>query len=165
MKKVFFCIFCVVLLISFSASAQSATFSDNSVKTTPNAVNHSPFKPLNPDADKIDQYDIQGIKGTTFTVSNTSDGSANSYKHTTQIIISLLSPGLKSLNPLLIIFYSEPQSEPYAVTHDGPVRVYYPISMYSEIKQQITDALAAKTKITLKVTVKNTGYREGTLVF
>jgi hypothetical protein len=123
------------------------------------------FKTEAPAADKTENFDVKSIGTVSFAASNTADGSANSYKHALRITMSLVMADPKAGNYQLV-FYSEGENVPLAVSRDaGTVSIYYPVAVYTDIKDKLEQALLARKKVTIKVTEKTTGFREGVLVF
>jgi hypothetical protein len=113
-----------------------------------------------------EQFEIQGIGGTTFTTSNTIDGTANSYKHSLQIVVGLIPVNKTGNISFQLTFYSPNDNiQQAAIYADGKVNVYFPEAVYEDIRTKLEQAFAAKKKVTLKVIQKKEGYREGTLVF
>ena len=115
--------------------------------------------------EKNDQFEIQGFGGTTFTASNTVDGSTNSYKHSLKIVVGLV-PVVKTGNTnFKLIFYSPTDNIQEAATYsDGTLNIYFPEAVYEDIKAKLEQAFAARKKVMVKVIQKPDGYREGTLV-
>ena len=103
MKKHFFYALCIALSGTISVSAQES----ETISTRIKPMGQQIFKIYNnPTQDKTDQFEILGLGGTTFTSSNTIDGTANSYKHSLQIVV-VLTPANKTGNSnFQLIFYS-----------------------------------------------------------
>ena len=120
---------------------------------------------LNPKEDKSETIDITGTGSMSFSVSNKSHGSAAStYTHSEKITLSI-STNTKNTTYQLI-FYSDKEYFQNITTQEGSiVSVYFPMSMYTEIKQKIDQFLAAKKKVQLKLTQKAEGFTEATLLF
>lgn len=117
----------------------------------------------NPSQEKTDQFDVTGFGGTTFTASNTADGTTNSFNHNVQIIVALTSA--KAGSNFQLNFYSTPNSIQQAATYtEGVLNIYYPVELYEAIRTKLEQAFAAKKKVTVKVIQKPNGYREGTLI-
>jgi hypothetical protein len=164
MKKLLFCSLCVSAIGLLSASAQPTDVDIGS------KLPARQFKVYNnPTTDKNDQFEIQSLGGTTFLASNTVDGTANSYKHTLQINMSLIPIKTTSVPAganFQLVFYSELQPVQQAATYtDGVLNIYYPISFYDGVREKLEQALLAKRKVYVKVVQKPNGYREGTLIF
>jgi hypothetical protein len=149
----------------FSLFITSNLFAQSN-ETTPGTVNPQSriFKVYNnPKDEKTDQFDITGFGGTSFTASNTADGTANSYHHNVQIIVGLTTN--KAGNNFQLNFYSSATNIQQAASYtDGTLNIYYPIELYDAIRTKLEQAFSAKKKVTLKVVQKPNGYREGTLV-
>jgi hypothetical protein len=162
MKKYFFYSVCIAFLGATGVSAQNAEsqFSAENPKS-----NRIAFKPVQPTQDKTDLFEIQSIGGTTFTASNTSDGSANSFKHSLQVVMTLVPVNKTGITSFQLNFYSENDNIQQAATFtDGVLNIYYPVAVYEDIRIKLEQALAARKKVTVKVTQKTNGYREGVLV-
>lgn len=162
MKKYFFSFLCIAFLSSVSVSAQDSETIISRVKPQGQQI----FKVYNnPTRDKTDQFEIQGLGGTTFTTSNTIDGTANSYKHSLQIIVALTPVNKTGNNNFQLIFYSPNDNIQQAATYnDGTLNIYFPVAVYDDIKTKLEQSFAARKKVTVKVIQKTNGYREGTLI-
>ncbi|HPH30368.1 MAG TPA: hypothetical protein PLB49_00895 [Chitinophagaceae bacterium] len=150
----------------FVTQAQGQQFEqDPNVIQGKAAMGKRVFKTENPAADKTENFDVKSIGVVSFAASNTADGSANSYKHALRITMSLVMADPKAGNYQLV-FYSEGEQVPLAVAREaGMVSIYYPASVYTDIKDKLEQALLARKKVTIKVTEKTTGFREGVLSF
>jgi hypothetical protein len=155
-------LFAVTAFCQSSETIEAATQS----KSMMDKVNSkSTFKAHNPKEDKTDMLTVTGIGSVSFATSNTSDGTSNSYYHSQRITMPLQVSYVKPVN-VSLIFYSSGDKIPYAATSgDEGVNVYYPISLYEEIKQRLEQSLSAKKKVQLKVTQKTDGFREAVLLF
>jgi len=162
MKKHFFYTLCIALAGTVSASGQESDVINSRIKPNIQRV----FKVYNnPTNDKTDQFEIQGIGGTTFTASNTSDGTAESYKHSLQIVVALTPANKTGNSNYQLIFYSPNDNMQQAATYnDGILNIYYPVAVYDDIKTKLEQAFAARKKVMVKVIQKTNGYREGTLI-
>ena len=162
MKKHFFYALCIALSGTISVSAQES----ETISTRIKPMGQQIFKIYNnPTQDKTDQFEILGLSATTFTSSNTIDGTANSYKHSLQIVV-VLTPANKTGNSnFQLIFYSPNDNIQQAATYnDGLLNIYYPVAVYDDIKTKLEQAFTARKKVTVKVIQKTNGYREGTLI-
>jgi len=122
------------------------------------------FAPQHPAEDKTDVVEVTGLGKAAFIVSNVADGTPESYRHSQQIIIPLLTTE-KSKNYQLV-FYGENDKIPYAVElKDGAVNIYYPNSLYSDIKQKLDETFLKGGKVRLKVVRNTNGFSEGVLQF
>lgn len=120
----------------------------------------------NPEKDQTDQFEIQALGTTTFTASNTADGSANSYRHSLQIVVGLIPVNRNASTSFQLHFYSPNDNiQQAAMYKDGTLSIYYPVEVYDDIRAKLEQALAAKKKVSVKVVQKTNGYREGTLLF
>lgn len=157
MKMYLFLSICMLCAGALTVSAQSS-------EIVPGTVGERVFKVYNnPAQDKTDQFDITGIGGTTFTASNTADGTAKSYDHSVQVIVDLSTN--KAGTKFQLNFYSSANNiQQAASAADGTVNIYYPIELYDAVRTRLEQALAARKKVTVKVIQKTNGYREGTLV-
>jgi hypothetical protein len=45
------------------------------------------------------------------------------------------------------------------------ISIYYPLSVYESLRSRLEQALIARKKVQVKVTLKTTGFREGVLIF
>lgn len=114
--------------------------------------------------DKTEIADITGLGSSTFSTSNTFDGTTKSYKHSLKITLELLTSAGKASNYQLV-FYSPDDQQLFAANSNAGVNyIYYPLSFYEGIKLKLEQSLSAKKKIQVKVTFKKDGFREGVLV-
>ncbi len=166
MKKNFLLLVAGCMAFSSAVLAQKSEtgFSDaNTVVVDGKALKRS-FKPENPTENKSSTVDVTGAGVSSFTASNTSDGSPDSYKHKLQITVALTTTS--KTNTFQLVFYSENTSMPYAVQETaGLITIYYPISVYSDIREKLEQSLAAKKKVQIKVQQQTNGYKEGTIIF
>jgi hypothetical protein len=160
MKKYSFYSLLAALLISFNLSAQQSETNNGNSSNLPRV-----FKVYNnPSQEKTDQFEITGFGGTTFTASNTADGTANSFNHNVQIILGLNSAKAVSTNFQLNFYSGTNNIQQAASFSDGTVNIYYPVALYDAVRTKLEQSFAAKKKVTVKVVQKPNGYREGTLV-
>jgi hypothetical protein len=136
-------------------------------ETDPNAPNagrglaNRVFKQMNPSENIAETVDITGLGKVSFTVSNTSDGTTNSYKHNKRIIMPLQTSSKTATYQL--VFYSQYESLPYSVEQtNGVTVIYFPIEMYPDLRQRLSEATPAK-KVQLKVEIRKDGYREASV--
>jgi len=162
MKKNILYAICFVWAGSQSVAAQEAETVNSRIRPPGQQI----FKIYNEvKQDKTEQFEIQGLGGTTFTASNTIDGTAYSYKHSLQITVSLVPVNKGGNSNYQLVFYSANDNMQEAATYkDGTVSIYYPVAVYDDIKTKLEQAFAARKKVTVKVTQKTNGYREGTLI-
>ncbi len=162
MKKLFFYLLCITVS-ALNVSAQPTETADVSKGSAPGKM---AFKVFNsPAQEKTDQFDLQGLGATTFTASNTTDGTTNSYKHSLQIVVALIPVNKTVTSNYQLNFYSTNDNIQQAATYlDGTLNIYYPVAVYDDIRTKLEQAFAAKKKVTVKVIQKPNGYREGTLV-
>ena len=166
MKKNFFYTLCISLLGTVCVSAQQNDNPESSRPMLPGRGSGAVFKVYhNPTQEKTDQFEISGVGGTTFTASNTADGTINSYKHSLQIVVALIPANKTGNNNFQLNFYSPTDNVQQAATYfDGTLNIYYPVTVYDDIRTKLEQAFAAKKKVTVKVVQKPNGYREGTIV-
>ncbi|HMU46110.1 MAG TPA: hypothetical protein PKC72_07070 [Chitinophagaceae bacterium] len=123
------------------------------------------FKSRNSTEDRELTLDILSTGNASFSVSNTSDGTVKSYEHALRITVPLTVSNKKE-GSFQLVFYKDGENMPYAVNQEpGMTTIYYPLSVYDEIKQKLEQAIAAKKKVQLKVVQRTAGYREATLIF
>lgn len=164
MKKQAIVILLLAGIFSTQVSAQQFEQDPNVIQGKATAGKRL-FKTEAPTADKTENFDVKAIGSVTFAASNTADGSSNSYKHSLRITMSLIMADPKAGNYALV-FYTPGESIPLSVEKTaGQVTIYYPASVYSDIKEKLEQALLARRKVTIKVTEKTTGFREGVLSF
>ena len=163
MNKKYFCLLFIALIGSISVSAQES----ETIIPRAKPIGQQIFKIYNnPTQDKTDQFDIQGLGGTTFTSSNIIDGTANSYKHSLQIVVALTPVNKTEKSDFQLIFYSPNDNiQQAAIYKDGRLNIYYPVGVYEDIKSKLEQAFAARKKVSVRVIQKTNGYREGTLIF
>lgn len=164
MKKQAIVILLLAGIFSTQVSAQQFEQDPNVIQGKATAGKRL-FKTEAPTADKTENFDVKAIGSVSFAASNTADGSSNSYKHSLRITMSLIMADPKAGNYALV-FYTPGESIPLSVEKTaGQVTIYYPASVYSDIKEKLEQALLARRKVTIKVTEKTTGFREGVLSF
>ncbi len=164
MKRYFLFLVSGLLFSSIAVFAQGGN-EDRPVTLNDKAISTKVFKIQNPAEDKTGIVTITGLAGATFTASNTADGSANSYQHAMRITLGL-QPADNKLGNFQVVFYTETEKIPYAVTEsEGMTSIYYPLSVYEGIRQRLEQAVAARKKVQVKVIQKKDGYREGSLIF
>jgi len=156
MKK-FFLICTAILMLSAHLFAQNSETNNSGAGTRVFKVYN------NPKEEKTDQFEITGFGATTFTASNTADGTTNSFNHNVQIILGLTSA--KAGNNFQLNFYSSSNNIQQAATYnEGVLNIYYPVELYDAVRTKLEQAFTARKKVTVKVVQKPNGYREGTLV-
>lgn len=122
------------------------------------------LKVRNPPVSASDTLTITGIGAVSFIVSNTSDGTANTYRQSQKIVLPLVSSSKN--NKYQLVFYGQYDNVAYAVAkEEEKTTIYYPAYMFGEIKQKLEQSLSQKKKVELRVTIKKDGFREGILVF
>lgn len=119
---------------------------------------------VRPPEDKLETIEVTGVGNISFIVSNKTDGSLNAYNHSNLILLPVTTTA-KNYNYQLI-FYGHNDKVLYAVENEGnKVSIYYPISMYNEIKIKLEQSLNQKRKVVMKLVQKTDGFRECVLQF
>lgn len=163
MKKIVL-LFFVTTFVASQISAQKSEI-DPSLSQSGGSGNRRSFKTELPSSDKAESFEVKSISGVTFAVSNIADGSVNSYNHFLRITLNLVMSDPKVGN-FQLVFYSDKEAIPYSVYRlDGTVSIFYPASLYADIKEKLESAFTSRKKVTIKVTEKTTGFREGILSF
>lgn len=165
MKKYIVLSLAGLLFFSFSSLAQKVDSDPNVIQTDDGRLLKRLFKIQNVTEDKTEIIDVIGSGTASFSASNVADGSSSSYKHSLRITLTLTTPATVK-GTYQLVFYSIGDNIPYAaVSADGVVAIFYPLSMYEGIKHKLDQTFAARKKVQLKVVLKTNGYREGTLQF
>ena len=160
MKKKLLLIVCGILFSSLFAFSQNESLVDARTKSGLGS-----FKATLPTDDKTETIDITGSKLASISVSNTADGSLNSYKHALRIVLSLTNSNPRSA-AIQLVFYANNESIQYAEFNDkGTINIYYPSEVYETIRQRLDESFNARKKVQVKIVEKTNGYREGTLIF
>ncbi|MBD0333125.1 MAG: hypothetical protein ICV66_10750 [Chitinophagaceae bacterium] len=140
--------------------------------TNNNATNQNPpvVIPSNPAQVEVNEFQITSIGATFFSISNVYDGTAASSQSTNfNISVSLVpvNPGTWNFQ---LVFYSAPQAPAETAwykgnngTVDGILVIYYPISLYAEIKEKLNTALSNNRLVKVRVIETPEGGREGLL--
>lgn len=152
--------FCSVVYVS--AQAQE-TLSDTRIMDRSSGVL---FKQGLVTEDKSETFTITGIgNNVTFSASNYSDGTANSFNHLQKVTLPITVTYNTPIK-VQLVFYAPGDKIPHTAmwTNEG-VTVFYNMDFYDEIKKRLSDALAAKKKVQLQVIIKKDGYREASLLF
>ena len=143
--------------------------SNNTTVNTPESppVNNTPVATIPTIAqDKDDMIEISGITGTVFTSYNNYDGSPASYNQLLQISIGLVPVMPGGSYNFSLIFYSPADKISQAAYYDqGVLDIFYPLAMYGDIKEKISESLHDNKKIYVRVIQKINGYREGSIIF
>lgn len=159
--RITICIFLLGLSTGMLNAQQSEV--DNYLQNK--ASSKRAFKTELPAADKMDTWEVKSVGNVSFATSNTADGTVNSYQHALRITMTLVMTDTRAGN-VQLVFYSEGEPMPFAVIRNGTdVAIYYPVAVYADIKEKLEQSLAARKRVTVKVTEKTTGYREGVLNF
>lgn len=163
MKKYFVSVVCLIAVTVTSIQAQQGNTDRQSGASAQQEKLQLALKSKPPVADKTDLFEVTGIKRSIFTVSNTADGTLESYKHTKRITMELSATNNNSYE---VVFYSSEEKVPLVIaTSTGKPVIYYPIEMYESIRQKLEQSFAARKKIQLQVVEKTTGFREVSLIF
>jgi len=164
MKKQSLLLLLLAGMLSVQVQAQKSEEDPETVRSG-NVLMKRAFKTEMPAADKAEAWDVKGINSVVFATSNTADGSYNSYKHNLRITIGLLMTDVKA-GKFQLVFYSAGENMPYAMSRlDGITTIYYPVAIYDDIRQKLEQSLATRKKVTIKVTEKTNGFKEGVLSF
>ncbi|MFN4893210.1 MAG: hypothetical protein ACK5G0_05540 [Bacteroidota bacterium] len=123
------------------------------------------FKAAQPTEDKVELIDVVGLGQTTYTASNVMDGSVKSFEHSMRILVALNMGGNKPGACQLVFYSAAEKIQQAASAENGTVSIYYPISVYESLRSRLEQALIARKKVQVKVTLKTTGFREGVLIF
>jgi hypothetical protein len=116
-----------------------------------------------PASDKTQVLDVVGIRQSIFTVSNTADGTVESYNHSKRITLEITASNNTEHE---VVFYTPEEKIPFVYSSlTGKSTIYYPMSMYDDIKQKFDQSMTAKKKIQLRIIEKTTGFREVSLIF
>jgi hypothetical protein len=155
--------------VSMYAQKTDTGFTNDPSKTTVNtrtAGTKEQYYALHPKEDRSLAIEITGLPGMSFSVTNTADGSAAGmgYNHSENIVISLQT-NVKDTSYQLV-FYSEKENFQKIMSEEGNTRsVFYPMSMYADIKQKLEQSISLKKKVQLKLTLRKEGYSEAKLLF
>lgn len=119
-----------------------------------------------PAKDKDDLIEISGITGTAFTSYNNYDGSPASYNQLLEISIGLIPVMPGGSYNFALVFYSPAEKISQAAYYDqGILNIFYPLAIYGDIKDKITQSLHDNKKIYVRVIQQVNGYREGSIMF
>jgi hypothetical protein len=123
------------------------------------------FKAAQPTEDKVELIDVVGLGQTTYTASNVMDGSVKSFEHSMRILVALNMGGNKPGACQLVFYSAAEKIQQAASAENGTISIYYPLSVYESLRSRLEQALIARKKVQVKVTLKTTGFREGVLIF
>lgn len=152
-----------ILLMGSSIKAQKT---DAEINGNSSGNNNGPMvvkvlKPINTTSDTVQ---ITALGAPSFIVSNTADGSYNTYKHSQKIVIPV-STTSKSTK-YQFVFYGQNDNIVYSVaTESGLTTVFFPTFMYDDIREKLEQALNQRKKAELRIIQKKDGFREASLVF
>lgn len=152
--------------ITLFAQKTDDTFTSDQTGNNRTANTKQQYYALHPKEDKSVLVEITGLSNMTFTVANTADGSSAGmgYNRSENIVISLLTNSKDTAYQL--VFYSEKENFQKILSEEGKIRsVYYPMSMYTDIKQKLEQHISLKKKIQLKLSLRKEGYSEAKLLF
>ena len=165
MKKYILLTTCPALFITLGLFAQKENISSAGlINGTANTKEQ--YYALHPKEDKSDIIDITGLGNISFGVYNQTGGTAGSmgYTHSENIVLSLIT-NVKGSNYQLV-FYSDKENLAKIVNQEGDLTsVYFPMSMYNDIKQKLDQAISQKKKAQLKLVQKTIGYIGASLLF
>lgn len=158
LKKGVFSALCL-LMLNLGLRAQNDT--DPNAPNAGRGLANRVFKQVNPAENVMETVDITGTGKASFSVSNTSDGTPNSYKHNKRIVLPLQTSSKTATYQL--VFYSQYESLPYSVEQtNGVTVIYFPLEMYPDLRQKLAEAGSGK-KVQLKVEIRKDGYREASV--
>ncbi|MBN8689045.1 MAG: hypothetical protein J0M10_18690 [Chitinophagales bacterium] len=164
MKKQSLLLFVLAGMLSVQVQAQKSEEDPEAVRSGGVLMKRA-FKTEMPAADKTETWEVKGISSVVFATSNLADGSHNSYKHSLRITIELTMSDVKA-GKYQLVFYSAGENMPYAMSRlDGTTTIYYPVAIYDDIRQKLEQSLTARKKVTIKVSEKTNGFKEGVLTF
>lgn len=123
------------------------------------------FKAIQPTEDKIESWDVTALGQSVYAASNLMDGTASSYQHSLRIVVALQTPGYKNGTVQLVFYGPEDKIRQATENEGGVISIYYPVSVYESLRTRLEQALTARKKVTVKITQKTSGYREGVLLF
>ena len=149
----------------FAANAQEKSLGEQEFKPgVGKPARPTGFFKVYPTDEKSEQFDIVGLGATSFSASNTADGTPASYNHAVQVSVPLVLANNKAAYQ--IVFYSSDDQVPYSVEQVGSVtNVYFPLSLYDALRSKLEQAVAAHKKVQLKLNYKKTGFREAVIQF
>jgi hypothetical protein len=152
-----------ISVVSWSQSSETVV--DEPARVIDGEIKKPVFKARQPMEDKVETIEVSGLGQTTYTTSNTVDGSVKSFEHSLRIVVSLNTVGGKPSSCQLIFYTAGDKIQQAAASDNGQVNIFYPVSVYESIRTRLEQALTARKKVQIKVTQKTTGYREGVLMF
>jgi len=123
------------------------------------------FKAIQPTEDKTESWDVTALGQSVYAASNLMDGTASSYQHSLRIVVALQTPGYKNGTVQLVFYGPEDKIRQATENEGGVISIYYPVSVYESLRTRLEQALTARKKVTVKITQKTSGYREGVLLF
>lgn len=163
LKQSIFLVMIGFSLVSWSQSTENVA--DESGRVIDAQIRKPAFKARQPQEDKSEIFEVAGLGQTTYTASNTEDGSVKSYDHQLRIVVSLNTVGNKASSCQLVFYSAGDKIQQAASADNGQVNVYYPVSVYESVRSRLEQALTARKKVQVKITQKTNGYREGVLMF
>lgn len=166
MKKFVSLMIAVFCGISLYAQKTDSGFTNDPAGNNRTANTKEQYYALHPKEDKSLVIEITGLSNMSFTVANTADGTSAGmgYNRSENIVISLQTNSKDTAYQL--VFYSEKENFQKILSEDGKTRsVYYPMAMYSDIKQKLEQYITLKKKIQLKLSLRKEGYSEAKLLF
>lgn len=157
----------IFLTLGFSllASAQKSEEATDAMRSLDGDAKKAIFKARQPAEDKTETIEVTGLGQTTHFVSNMSDGTTNSFRHTVRLVAALQTPAFKGGTVQLVFYSPEDRVRQAAENENGVISIYYPLAVYESLRGRLEQALQARKRVQLKVTMKTDGYREGVLVF
>ena len=119
------------------------------------------FKPVSPAEPTQDILEIVGFGLPSFSISNIADGTEESYAHHLRVSYPLQVAGGRT--GYQVVFYGAGEKIPYSVVkEDASTLIYFPYQIHDQLKSRVEQALSARKKVQLKITIKPSGLREAT---
>jgi hypothetical protein len=117
------------------------------------------FKPSRLASSVNETFELTILGSPTFSVSNLADGTLSSYQHTTRLTYPLQL--INGKGEYKLVFYGAGEKVPYSVfTENGITTIYMPFFIHDYFKSKVDQALAARKKVQLKISLSTSGLRE-----
>lgn len=149
-----------------SKGNQSGTGAPGKTGSTQVITSKDEYYTVLPREDRSILVEVTGTGDMTFSVTNTASGTATnmSYSHSDKIVILLRTNSRDTSYQL--VFYSADEEFKKVYSEEGAVRsIYFPMSMYADIRTKLEQSFAARKKVQLKLTFKKEEYNEAKLLF
>ena len=122
------------------------------------------FKPSRVASSQVETIEVASISQPSFSVSNVADGTAASFHHSLRVTYSLQI--LNTKGSFQLVFFGENDRVPYSVNiENGNTIIYMPYLAHDYFKNKLDQALTARKKVQLKISLMTTGVREAIWVF